>query len=216
MSDEKIERRIQRKLNRLCNRFGELHYEVVKHTAYKNYNDLDILTKKLLVEQLKNKVVLYTGYMNLEVNVLSKSDNIDKILTILDYLRESENELNLGHQINTNKAYKNRNGNAVLDRGAKWLKLYKIPKGKNDTLLEINLEPNDTNVDAIKWYFENEIVHYAVLMGWRIPWFGSSSDDNDLSLSEFAPTKIKLTLKKDEIGYIKTQLYMIKNSIIIN
>lgn len=171
---------IKSKMNELCNIYGQLHYKNVEHSIYDNYTDLDIITQKLIVEKIKNKVIITIGMFNITSEIITNKINIDDRLRVRNF-----------KSAGGKKYY-----NILLNSNAYWITLY------TKDGIEIDIEKDIKLKFLLSKYFDFRVINYAVLNNYNIPIF----DFNNLDNFNNTYNKVIKYFTKEELSYMGYEL----------
>lgn len=170
---------IKNKLNNICDKLGEFKYILIEHTDYGAYRDLDILTKKALIEKLKNTVIIFRGRYGNTVTVLNNT-NIDKIL--------ENNDLKIRIPFDARKE------NKLLCKDALWVKFV----DENENIVDLReYFKNDT---LLEMYMYSKIISYAIINNIKIPKVPFNNEKKYIEVME----SIRDKFTDDEIRTIET------------
>lgn len=153
----KYEKSIQDKLNEFCNKYGTLYYRVLKHPISETYNELDIVTKKSLLNKLNNTIVLSQGEFGADIEIIVSKEQALNVLKHIDK--------QLSHRMLVRAYGKNINkNNRFLADDTFYIKLY---TDKENTK-QVDLS-NKEREEILKNYIGGSLAKFAIHSGFNLP-----------------------------------------------
>ena len=146
---------IEKKVNSICDKYGKFEYEIIEHPVSDNYKSLDIISKRLVLERLKDTIVITSDRFLDKTYLFSQYFNTDSILKKLD-----------------NKPvalYRDKFSNEILNSQAIWLKI----KDKNGNCLKF-----EEVYKCLDYYVQNKLFIYAVKSKLKLPYVDLSNIHN--------------------------------------
>lgn len=142
------------KIRKICDNMNTLRYEIIEHEYNnKEYNSLNILSKKSLVDKLKNTAILLEEVLgNPSVLIIEKDKNIDNILKAFDRRRDNSTITSMVRTLIPNK---------ILGKGTVIIRL--LDRENN----QIDLK--NINKGLLESYMNNNIIQYIILNKLPLP-----------------------------------------------
>lgn len=156
ISNLETEQSISKKLSEILNEYGRIYYKIIEHEHINTYRELNLMTKKLLINKLDNCIVLIdtSNKINLYAGVFRKLVSVDAMVS-KDYIDTALQNYDL--KMNTmSRTTRNASQNMILDGKTRWIKLYT----DKDCECEINLS-QFSRLD-IRRYFKDKLVQFAI------------------------------------------------------
>lgn len=176
---------MRKKLTKLCKEVGELHYKKLDNNYDCNYNSMDIMSKKLIIQELINTAVILRIYGGNSVELLNRESNIHKLLEDYDEL------FGISALLVTNTDI-----NRLFDKSTIWLKLLKV--NENNEKVGIDFLNDIKNLDMLKKYLLDPIIMYAIKNDLPIPYV----DFNNKKEVEQLLKRLNSLLSLDELVLI--------------
>ena len=148
--NQELEDSIALKLNKLCKKYGELKYEIVKHTVTNSYKDLSILEKKLLIDKLYGTVIMNKLIKDMVNLPITSKETINSLLTKYD-----------------NSLVSSRT-NILLSESAIYLK-FKV----NNKYLSIDKIVKPLFLE----FLDTKVIRHAIINGYKVPMVNVESQE---------------------------------------
>lgn len=197
--NEKMRERINDKITTFCKeyetKYGLLSYKKIEHNFNGLYENLDILSKKKLLNDLNNTVILTEQPFGHIVTLIHKNIDTNALL-----LRNDDKTISMGTRSTLTFAqFRNvfkPESNKLLNKDAIWFKFY----NKDNKEIDFINDVKDTYM--INLYMENIIIIHSLINGLPLPYV----DFNNEKMIRVTLERLRLLLDFKEASCLCTLL----------